>query len=146
MKVAQYDTAMVELQKVIDLYPSLKGKSKAQYEIASIWFIKGDKRRAAAEFQKIIDLYPNEQVASYAAFRVGYCLMGLKEYESAVKQFEKAEELYKDFPQKDWLLYFTGKCLHELGRTQEGNTYLQRLISEYKGSSLVTAAKRLLGM
>jgi len=163
-RAEDYDKAAKEFDHFVTLYPSHAIADLGQYRLARTYFDQmpiverdqGVTSRALGEFQKLIRLYPESRYAPDAIVKIEACRLRLAEKELWVadyymvrNNFQAALQRY-DVVLKDYsrtaavpeTLYRKGDLLIRLGKTEEAQAVLQRLVEQYPQSDWSARARQ----
>ncbi len=144
LRLTDLDRAIEDYRSALVTSDDKDEQSLIQYEIAALYFQKGDLRKTIEEYQRVLDLYPSEIYSPAASFQIGLSLFELNEYQKSIEQFKKTEQVFPSYQSKDRLYFFTGQALLGLGKKEEAKEFFRRVVNEYPTSSLKQAAEKLL--
>lgn len=160
----EYDLAVEEYKKFLDMYPEHKDASYAQYQIAMAYFVQiesyergyGAAAKALEEFEKLKRMFPRNPFREAVEIRIEKCRNTMAEYEFAVAEFYFKKGSYNaavgryhqliskfpDYKQEPLVLYNMATCYKKLGDKGKALEYLNRLIEKYPNDRLVREAKK----
>ncbi len=163
-KEEEYEAAVEEYRRFLELYPDHKNASYAQYQIGMIYFmqIEGPERgygaaaRALEEFEKLKKMYPRNPYREMVELRIEKCRNTMAEYEFLVAEFYfkkgscnaallRYQQLLSQFPEfkkEPLVLYNMAVCSRKLGKGEKAIGYLNRLIEKYPGDKIIKDAKK----
>jgi len=114
--------ALVEYQRLVELYPSSSYLETARQRIAE-----------------------TRHTLARAEFMAGYFYQRTRRaYRAAIARYETILAEYPDYSETDEVLYRMGECLMAQGRRAEALPQLSRLVETYPESGFVGEAKKLI--
>ncbi|MGK7346617.1 MAG: tol-pal system protein YbgF [Candidatus Nitrospinota bacterium M3_3B_026] len=114
------------------------------YKRAMERFNEGDYDSAISGFNYMVRRYPGSGLASSAQYWVGESFYSLKRYARAVEEFRMILSRYPRSPKTPDALLKIGLCKFEIGKRDEGEKFLKRVIEEYPNSAAASTAGKLL--
>lgn len=164
VKEEEYDLAVEEYKKFLDIYPDNTDASYAQYQIAMAYFVQiesyergfGAAAKALEEFEKLKRMFPRNPFKETIDLRIEKCRNTMADYEFSVAEFYfkkgsynaalgRYNQLISKFPyykQEPLVLYHIAMCYKKLGDKDKTLVYLNRLIEKYPDDGLVKEAKK----
>ena len=155
-RAEDYEKAAKEFDHFVTLYPSHAIADLGQYRLARTYFDQipiverdqGVTGRALAEFQRLIRLYPESRYAPDAIAKIETCRLRLAEKELWVADYymtrnnlqaalQRYDAVLKDFSRTGAVpetLYRKADLLIRLGKTDEAQAVLRRLVEQYPQS------------
>lgn len=164
LKEEEYDLAVNEFKKFLEMYPDHKDASYAQFQIASAYFVQiegyergyGAAAKALQEFEKLKQMFPRNPyrevidlriqrckdiIADYE-FSVGEFYFKKGSYEAALGRFTQVLSKFPDYTKGPLVLFNIAMCHKKLGDKAKATEYLERLIKKYPDDRLVKEAKK----
>jgi outer membrane protein assembly factor BamD len=160
---AGYTEARFRYRDYLNRYPGAPQRDYARYQFALCYDKEHEKpdrdqtstREAAEQYQALIREFPDSIYVSQARerirrladllaeheFAVGYFYMRKGSPGAALGRFTALEERFPEYSGRDKLFFYSAKVLKDLGRGQEAERYLARLIAEYPASEYAKKAK-----
>ena len=159
-----FEKAIPHFEAFVALYPSHLVADLGQYRVARSYFdqmptLERDQNitaRALAEFGKLVRQYPESRYAPDALVKMDACRLRLAEKELWVADYytkranlaaavQRYDAVLKDYPRTavaPQALYLKIDALRKLGRTDEADAALQRLVEQYPASEWSRRAKQ----
>jgi len=153
---SNYTEARFRYRDYLNRYPGAPQRDYARYQFAVCYDKEHEKpdrdqtstREAIDQYQALLREFPNTLYASQARerirrltdvlaeheFQVGYFYMRKGSPGAALARFTILEERFPEYAGRDKLFYYSARVLQRLGRGQEAERYLARLIAEFPGS------------
>lgn len=104
----------------------------------------GEYESAIEGFRKFIDQHPGDKLAGNAQYWIGECYYGMKDFKRAAEEFKKVRENYPKGNKVPDARLKHALCLYDLKEVDLCLTELEKLVSEYKGTSIAdTASKQI---
>jgi len=163
-KEEEFEKAVAEYRKFLEMYPDHRHASYAQYEIAMIYFnqIEGPERgyggaaMALAEFEKLKKDFPRNPYKDIVEVRIEKCRNIMADYEllvgefyikkgsynAAIQRFERLLAKYPDYKKIEQVLLDLGVCYNKIGRGDKAEAYLKDLLGKYPNSPLTEKARK----
>lgn len=160
----EYDAAVEEYKKFLDIYPDHKNASYAQYQIAMTYFaqIEGPERgygaaaKALQEFEKLKKMFPRNPYRETVELRIERCKDTIANYEYLVGEFyykkgsytaalDRLLKLMSKFPdhkKEPAVLYTIAMSYKKLGDKDNASEYFKRLIEKYPNDKLIKDANK----
>jgi outer membrane protein assembly factor BamD len=160
---AGYTEARFRYRDYLNRYPGAPKRDYARYQFALCYDKEHEKpdrdqtstREAAEQYRALIREYPDSIYVSEARervrrladllaeheFEVGYFYMRKGSPGSALGRFTSIEERFPEYSGRDKLFFYSARVLRQLGRGQEAERYLARLIAEFPGSEYAKKAR-----
>lgn len=164
VKEEEYDLAVEEYKKFLDMYPTHKDASYAQYQIAMAYFVQiespergyGASAKALEEFEKLKRMFPRNPFREAIDIRIEKCRNTMADYEFNVAEFyykkgscNAASGRYKylmakfpEYKNEPILLYHLSMCYKKLGDREQTLQFLDRLIQKYPDDRLAKEAEK----
>jgi outer membrane protein assembly factor BamD len=153
VKEEEFERAVSEYQKFLEIYPDNQYASYAQYQIAMVYFnqIEGPERgyggaaKALEEFEKLKRMFPRNPYKDVVELRTEKCKNTIAEYEylvgnfyykkgsysAAIARFEGLLKKYPEYKGEADVLFLTGISYKNMGQKEKAAEYLARLIEKY---------------
>lgn len=166
VKDGDYDLAIVEYQRFLELYPTNSYASYAQYQIAMAYYVQiespdrgaGTAKRALKEFQLLKELYPRNPYREFVELRIEKCRTIIADGEFMIGQFyynkgayysasQRFEWLLKEYPsykRTDEVLLLMGKAYRQAYYNYKADDAFRRLIEQFPNSPFAADAKKLI--
>ena len=163
-RAGELDKAAPEFETFVTLYPGSPVADLGQYRLARTYFdqMPGAERdqgvtaRALLEFQKLIRLYPESRYAPDAIVKIEACRLRLAQKElwvadyyvrrnnflAALPRYDTILKEYSRTAAAPEALYQKGEALIRLGRLEEAEAVLRRLVEQYPQSDWTTRARQ----
>lgn len=163
-KEEEYDLAVEEYKKFLEIYPAHKDAAYAQFQIATAYFTQiesyergfGAAKKALEEFEKLKRMFPRNPYREVVELRIEKCKNTMADYEFAVAEFYfgkgscnaalgRYQQVISTFPEYNkgaLVLFHMAMCHKRLGDTVKAAEYLNRLIEKYPDDRLVKEAKK----
>jgi len=160
----EYDLAVEEYKKFLEMYPDHKDASYAQYQIGMTYFVQiespergyGAAAKALEEFEKLKRIYPRNPYREVIELRIDKCKTTMADYEFAVAEFyfnkgsyQSALGRYKqlltkfpDYKKEPKVLYQLALSCKKLGDKDKTAEYLNLLIAKYPDDKLAKQAQK----
>lgn len=164
VKEGEFDLAIEEYKRFLDIYPDHKNAPYAQYQMAMTYFIQiespergyGAAARALEEFERLKRLFPRNPYRELIDLRIEKCRNTMAEYEflvgefyfkkgsynAALRRFHHLLSKFPDYKKQSLVLYNIALSHKRLGEMDKAAQYLNRLIEKYPNDRLVKEAKR----
>ncbi len=164
VKEEEYDTAVEEYKKFLEIYPDHKDASYAQYQIAMAYYVQiegyergyGAAEKALEEFEKLKRMFPRNPYREVIELRIERCKNTIADYEFSVGEFYfnkgsynaalgRFQEVLSSFPEYrkgPTLLFKMAICYKKLGDKAKAGEYLNRLIEKYPDDKLIKEARK----
>ena len=104
-------------------------------------YSRGDYSGAIPGFQEFLANYGGHQLADNAQYWIGECYYAQKKYSEAEMEFGKVEKHYRDGNKSAAALLKRGLALKELGRLEEAQVALEKVVSKHSGSEEAAIAE-----
>ena len=159
-----YTEARFRYRDYLNRYPAAPRRDYARYQFALCYdkeHAKADRdqtptREAIEQYDALLREFPNSIYAAEARaritqlvdvlaeheFLVGYFYMRKGDSAAALARFASLEERYPQYGGRDKLFFYSARVLQRLGRSQEAERYLARLVAEYPGSQYARKAQK----
>ncbi|MFN3396259.1 MAG: outer membrane protein assembly factor BamD [Thermodesulfovibrionales bacterium] len=160
----EYDIAIDEYRRFLDIYPDNKYASYAQYQIAMVYFsqIEGPERgygaaeKALKEFEKLMQLFPRNPYREAVEIKMQQCKNIMADYEFLVAEFylkkgsyhsviRRLETILKKFPDYKKIplvYYYMALSLKHTGDNDRAREYLNMIIEKYPDDRITKEAKK----
>ena len=132
-----YDQAIIEYQKLIDMFVAAQKNSDSQYRIASIYIKKQNYEQAIAEFEVLLEKYPKSTWAESTQFKILETLYTLNRCSEIPKHYKKFLSTYPDSKFSSEMKFVVASCLENEGMLQEAFELFQSLQGNYTYPSLL---------
>lgn len=158
-----YTEARFRYRDYLNRYPAAPRRDYARYQFALCYdkeHTKADRdqtstREAIDQYDALLREFPNSIYATQARerirklfdvvaeheFLVGFFYMRKGAPAAALGRFTGLEEKFPDYSGRDKLFYYEALVLRRLGRNQESERYLARLLAEFPGSEYAKKAR-----
>jgi outer membrane protein assembly factor BamD len=160
----EYDVAVEEYRRFLDIYPDNKYASYAQYQIAMVYFsqIEGPERgygaaaKALEEFERLMKLFPRNPYKEAVEIKMQQCRNIMADYEFLVAEFyfkkgsyhsviRRLDTILKRFPdykKMPLVYYYMAVSLKKTGEIDKAKEYLDLIIEKYPDDRITKEAKR----
>ena len=160
---SNYTEARFRYRDYLNRYPGAPQRDYARYQFAVCYDKEHEKpdrdqtstREAIAQYQALLREFPNSLYTAQARerirrlsdvlaeheFSVGFFYMRKGSPGAALARFAVLEERFPDYAGRDKLFYYSARVLRKLGREQEAERYLARLIAEFPTSEYAKKAR-----
>lgn len=164
IKEEEYDPAIEEYKKFIDIYPDHKYASYAQFQIAMAYFVQiespergyGAAEKALEEFEKLKRMFPRNPYKEIMEVRIERCKAIIVDYEYLVGEFYLKKESYNaaigrfqylltrfpEYKRMPEVLYKIALSYKKLGNMDKAAEYFRRLTEKYPNDSLIADAEK----
>ncbi|GAB4424766.1 MAG: outer membrane protein assembly factor BamD [Thermodesulfovibrionales bacterium] len=164
VKEEEFDLAIEEYKRFLDIYPDHKNAPYAQYQIAMTYFIQiespergyGAAAKALEEFERLKRLFPRNPYKELIDLRIEKCRNTMAEYEflvgefyfkkgaynAALKRYHHLLSRFPDYKKESHVLYNIALSYKRLGERDKAVEYLNRLIEKYPNDRLIKEAKK----
>ncbi|HWR58599.1 MAG TPA: outer membrane protein assembly factor BamD [Thermodesulfovibrionales bacterium] len=164
MKEEEYDLAVEELKRFLDIYPDHKDASYAQFQIASAYFVRieshergyGAASKALEEFEKLKLMFPRNPYREIIDLRIERCKSIIADYgfsvaefyvkkgscNAAIGRFNQVITSFPEYKKEPQVLFNMALCYKKLGDRAKAAEYFDRLIKKYPDDKLVKEAKK----
>jgi TolA-binding protein len=132
-----YDQAIIEYQKLIDMFASAQKNSDSQYRIASIYIKKQNYEQAIAEFEVLLEKYPKSSWAESTQFKILETLYTLNRCSEIPEHYKKFLSAYPDSKFSSEMKFVVASCLEEKGMLKEAYDEFQTLTTNYAYPALL---------
>ena len=126
-----YDQAIIEYQKLIDMFDDSQENSASQYRIASIYIKKQNHDQALAEFEVLLEKYPKSTWAEETQFKILETLYTLNRCPEVPKHYKKIMASYPGSKYRNEMKFVVASCLEEKGMLKEAYDEFQALKTHY---------------
>ncbi len=162
----EYDIAIDEYRRFLDLYPDNKYASYAQYQVAMVYFsqIEGPERGYAAaekalqEFEKLMQRFPRNPYREAVEIKMQQCRNIMAEYEflvadfyfkkgsyhSVIRRLETVLKRFPDYKKMPLVYYYLALSMKNTGNRDKAKEYLNLLIEKYPDDRITKEAKKAL--
>jgi len=159
-----YTEARFRYRDYLNRYPGAPRRDYARYQFALCYdkeHAKADRdqastREAIDQYDALLREFPNSIYASQVRdritklvdvlaeheFLVGYFYMRKGDPAAALARFAALEERFPQYGGRDKLFFYSARVLQRLGRNQEAERYLARLIAEFPASDFAKKAQK----
>lgn len=163
-KEEDYDLAVAEYKKFLEIYPDHKYAPYAQYQIGMAYFVQiespergfGAAARALEEFEKLKRMFPRNPYREALELRIEKCKTTIADYEFLVAEFyykkgscnaalDRFRVLLLKFPEykkEPIVLLHSAMCLKKSGEKDNAREYLTRLMEKYPNDKLFKEAQK----
>lgn len=160
----EFDRAIEEYKKFLEIYPEHRYASYAQYQIASIYFnqIEGPERgygaakKAIEEFEKLKKLFPrnpykdavevriemSKNIIADHEFMVGEFYYKKDSYNAALNRLKRLLEQFPGYKKEADVLFHIAMSHKKLGEKDKAKEYFSLLIQKYPNSNITPQAKK----
>lgn len=164
IKEEEYDPAIEEYKKFIDIYPDHKYASYAQFQIAMAYFVQiespergyGAAEKALGEFEKLKRMFPRNPYKEIMEVRIERCKAIIADYEYLVGEFYLKKESYNaaigrfqylltrfpEYKRMPEVFYKIALSYKKLGNMDKAAEYFRRLTEKYPNDSLIPDAEK----
>lgn len=164
IKEEEYDPAVEEYKKFIEIYPDHKYASYAQFQIAMAYFVQiespergyGAAEKALEEFEKLKRMFPRNPYKEIIEIRIERCKSIIADYEYLVGEFYFKKESYKaaigrfqylqtrfpEYKRMPEVLYKIALSYKKLGNMDKTAEYFRSLTEKYPHDSLIPDAEK----
>jgi TolA-binding protein len=122
-KIGDLDAGLAAFQKYLDRYPQSARRWEAEYQLAGVWFTKGDHARAKTQFAKFLAAHPDAPVADKAKEYLARCEAALR----AAAEAAKRKPATPPPPPKPPRLTPSQKLLHQADAARDREKYADAL-------------------
>jgi outer membrane protein assembly factor BamD len=158
-----YTEARFRYRDYLNRYPGTARRDYARYQFALCYDKEHERpdrdqtstREAIDQYRSLIHEFPDSIYVSQARdrirsltdllaeheFSVGYFYMRKGSAGAALGRFTSLEERFPEYGGRDKLFFYTAAVLKRLGRDQEAERYLARLMAEFPESEYAKKAK-----
>ena len=126
-----YDQAIIEYQKLIDMFDDSQENSASQYRIASIYIKKQNHDQALAEFEVLLEKYPKSTWVEETQFKILETLYTLNRCLEVPKHYKKVMASYPGSKYRNEMKFVVASCLEEKGMLKEAYDEFQALKTHY---------------
>jgi outer membrane protein assembly factor BamD len=159
-----YTEARFRYRDYLNRYPGAPRRDYARYQFALCYDKEHEKpdrdqtstREALDQYRALMREFPDSGYNGAARERIRQLTDMLAEHEFAVGyfyfrkgapgaalgRFTAIEERFPDYGAKDKLFFYSSEALRRLGRNDEANRYLARILEEYPKSEFAKKAKK----
>jgi len=160
----EYDKAIDEYRRFLEIYAEHKYASYAQYQIAMVYFnqIESSERgygaasKALEEFERLKRMFPRNPYKETIESRIEKCKDILADYEfivgvfyykkgsydAAIRRFESLMQGSPGFKKEADVLYHLAMSYKKRGDKDKASEYFRLLLERYPNNSLVNEAKK----
>lgn len=160
----EYDIAIDEYKRFLDLYPDNKYASYAQYQVAMVYFsqIEGPERgygaaeKAFQEFEGLMQRFPRNPFREAVEIKMQQCRNIMAEYEFLVADFyfkkgsyhsvigrlETVLKRFPDYKKIPLVYYYLALSMKHTGNRDKAKEYLNLLIEKYPDDRIAKEAKK----
>ncbi len=164
VKEEEYDLAIGEYKKFLEIYPDHKDASYAQYQIAMAYFVRiespergyGAASKALEEFEKLKQMFPRNPYREVIELRTEKCRNIMADYEFLVAEFYFKKDSFNaalgrflqviskfpDYNKAPTVLFHIAMSYKKLGDKDKALAYLNRLIEKYPNDTLIKKARK----
>lgn len=164
VKEEEFDLAVDEYRRFLEIYPEHRYASYAQYQIAMTYFSQiespergyGAAAKALEEFERLKRMFPRNPYKDIIEIRIEKSRNTIADYEFLVGKFyykkgsynatlNRFHGLLKEFPEykkEADVLYHIAMSYKKLGEKEKAKEYFTRLIEKYPDNKLVIEAKK----
>jgi outer membrane protein assembly factor BamD len=162
-----YTEARFRYRDYLNRYPGAPRRDYARYQFALCYDKEHEKpdrdqtatREAVDQYRALIREFPDSAYAGAARervrqlsdllaehdFGIGFFYLRKGSTSAALSRFTALEQRFPDYGGKDKLFYYEAVALQRLGRKDEAQRYLGRLVEEFPASEYAKKAKSRLG-
>ena len=145
----QYDLAIPEFEKYLDLHPTGAGRANAFFFLGESYRALNKPGAARRNFQSVLDDFPESDFAGPAAYVLAESAFTEKNYGAALPLFHRAGAKSKEAPVVLSARYFEARCLESLDKKDDAVGLYQQVIdaknpNPYREDSRSAAASILL--
>jgi outer membrane protein assembly factor BamD len=160
----EYDLAVEEYRKFLEIYPDHQNASYAQYQIAMTYFVQiespergyGAAARALEEFEKVKRMFPRNPYRETIDLRIEKCRNTIADYEFLVAEFyfkkgsygaalgrlQVLSTKFPDYKKEPVVLYRMAVCHKKLGNRDKAVEYFNRVVEKYPADNIVNDVKK----
>lgn len=165
-KEEDYELAIAEYKKFLEIYPDHKYASHAQYQIGMSYFVQiespergyGAAARALEEFERLKAMFPRNPYREAVELRIEKCKTTIADYEflvaefyykkgscnAALGRFQTLLSRFPEYKKEPVVLLHAAICHKKSGEKDKAREYLTRLTEKYPNDKLFKeAAKEL---
>jgi outer membrane protein assembly factor BamD len=164
IKEDEYDKAIEEYRRFLEIYPEHKYASYAQYQIAMVYFnqIESSERgygaasKALEEFERLKRMFPRNPYKETIESRIEKCKDILADYEfivgsfyykkgsfdAAIKRFEGLLQSFPGSKKEADVLYHLAMSYKKRGDKDKASEYFKLLLERYPNNSRANEAKK----
>jgi outer membrane protein assembly factor BamD len=158
-----YTEARFRYRDYLNRYPGAPQRDYARYQFALCYDKEHEKpdrdqtstREAIDQYSALLREFPNSMYTAQARerirrlsdvlaeheFQVGFFYMRKGAPGAALARFAGLEERFPEYGARDKLFFYSARVLRRLGRDQEAERYLARLIAEFPESEFAKKAR-----
>jgi outer membrane protein assembly factor BamD len=158
-----FTEARYRYRDYLNRYPGAPKRDYARYQFALCYDMEHEKpdrdqtatREAIDQYRNLIREFPDSGYAGAGRerirqltdllaehdFGVGYFYLRKGATASALGRFTALEQRYPDYGRKDKLYYYESKALQRLGRNEEAQRYVGKLVEEFPKSDYAKKVK-----
>lgn len=164
VKEEDYDLAVAEYRKFLEIYPDHKYASYAQYQIGMAYFVQiespergyGAAAKALEEFERLKQRFPRHPYREVVELRIEKCRNTIADYEFLVAEFyykkgscnaalgRYNQVLSKNpgYKEEPAVIYHSAVCYKKLGDNTKAREYLMLFIGKYPNDNLAKDAQK----
>lgn len=162
VKEEEYDAAVEEYRKFLEIYPDHQNAPYAQFQIAMAYFVQIESpergysaaAKALAEFEKMKQMFPRNPYREMIELRIEKCRTTMADYEilvaefyfkkgsynAALGRFQQVLKKFPDYKKEPLVLYRVALCYKKLGNRDKALEYYNRLTGKYPDDSIAKEA------
>lgn len=163
-KDEDYDLAVAEYRKFLELYPDHKYASYAQYQIGMAYFAQiespergyGGAAKALEEFERLKQMFPRNPYWDVIDLRIERCKNIIADYEFLVAEFyykkgscnaalgryAKVLSSFPGYKEEPVVIYHSAMCYKKLGDKGKAAEYLTLFMEKYPNNELAKEAQK----
>ena len=139
-----YQNAIDELLKIVEVYPGTKSAGMAVFYIANSYFELKEFDNAKTYYQNYLEGYKNNKMITASSLAgVAACLEQQSLFLESAGFYERASKKYAVGFKAPFYLKDAGRCYILAGQNEKGKEMAQFLIDKYPDSNLVNEMKFL---
>ena len=160
----EFDLAVEEYRRFLEIYPDHQNAAYAQYQIAMTYFSQiesaergyGAAAKAIEEFEKLKRKYPRNPYKEIADMRIDKARNTMADYEflvgeyyfkkgsyrAAIGRFEDLLKKYPDYKKESVVLFRAAQSRKRLGDKEQAEEYYRRLVEKYPDDGITKEATK----
>jgi len=140
-----YETAIGQLQKIVDEYGGTSGAGRAAFYLANSHFMTGNYPEARKYYQIYVDDYHSDDILTSSSYSgIGQCFEAEENYQEAVYYYEQAVEKFSKVFLAPQFLLNLGRCYELTGSNVKARESYSRILEQYPESLYTQNAERFL--
>ncbi len=141
----QFNDAIDNYKKLIDIYPNSPTIPIAYYSIGDSYFNLGKYNEAIKNYKKVIELYPNSKYVYDAVNGIQYCYIVQDKPKAAISYLSKFIKTHDNLEFLDKIQFKKAEIYYNNGNYQLALNEFSKVIDNYPKSSLIPSAYYWMG-